>query len=189
MRRYLTVPRKHLGFKQMSSWKWSQISMPAGKWLCFSWKDGISINSLQGTWVFAALMELSVWGGNVGLLIMGPFFLLNLLWSLIVTSIFSICLKFILVLSHYMYLLLVLLLIWKALPKSWGFFWLCTILWITCSTSFSCITDCFFFLAVSQNNVPGDDESSLFHPFACLPNAARSFFVECLIPSSHALLA
>lgn len=106
----------------------------------------------------------------------GPFFLLVLLGSSIVISIFNICHKFILALSHFMYLLLVLSLIWKALPKSQGFFWLRTILWIMCSRRFSCITD-YVFLAVTQKNVPRDDESSVFHQFACLSNAARSVFV------------
>lgn len=75
----------------------------------------------------------------------GPFFLLLLLWSSIVISIFNICHKFILALSHFMYLLLALSLIWKALPKSQGFFWLRTVLWIMCSRRFPCITDYFFF--------------------------------------------
>lgn len=44
-------------------------------------------------------------------------------------------------------------------------------------------------MAVSQKNVPLDDETSLFHHFPCLPNAARSVFVEWLIPSSYSVLA
>lgn len=55
-------------------------------------------------------------------------------------------------------------------------------LWTTCSRRFSCIMG--FFLALSQMNVPRDDESSLFHQFACLLNAQRSIFAEQPIPSS-----
>ena len=116
----------------------------------------------------------------------GPSFLLLLLWYSAVISIFNICHKLILALFHSMYLLLALLLIWKALPKSQGFFSLRTVLWIMCSSRFSCITDYIFLV---QKNVPEDGESSLFDQFACLPNAAGSVFVKLLIPSSHSLLA
>lgn len=61
--------------------------------------------------MFGALMGLSIQVGNVGLLIVGPFFHLLLLWSLIATLIFNICHKFTLAWSHFMYLLLALLLI------------------------------------------------------------------------------
>lgn len=43
----------------------------------------------------------------------------------------------------------------------------------------------YYILAASQENVPGDDESSLFHRFACLLNAPRSISVEQLEPSKR----
>lgn len=130
---------------------------------------------------FAPLMGLPTWVGNVGLLIMGTFYLL--LWSSIVASIFNICHKLTLAPSHFLYSFLTLSLIWKALPKSRELFWLRTVPWIMCSGWFSCITD-YVFLAVSQKNVPGDDEFT-FSPICLSPKCNKKCFcrvVDSILP-------
>lgn len=131
---------------------------------------------------------MSVRAGNRGLFIVGPFSswfcsgpqslyrYSAFIMSSFLSSVTFVC------------FLLALLLLWKALAESEGFFWLCTDLWVMCSARFSCIMDYYYYyyiLAASQENVPGDDESSLFHRFACLLNAPRSISVEQLIPSSY----
>lgn len=138
LRRYLTVHRKQLGVDLTSFWRHNSNICAACRrevvsflrrilflLILHKWHDNIC--SINGTVCPSRKCRT---------LNCGPFFHLLLLWSLIATLIFNICHKFVLAGSHFMYLLLALLLIWEAFPKSSGFFWLHTVLWIGCSRRF-----------------------------------------------------